>query len=463
MQDCFVKTAKNPIVIDVVKGGDYKIWSGEQSERLQNWIADTGFLGQKTGICLCPSETGQLEKVIFYVPKDGAMTIYDWARLPELLMPYENSRIYDLSALKEPEFKNAVLGWGLQCYRFDRYKSEKSPPFPRLLCARLDLDDVEESLTACILVRDLINTPARDLGPDGLSDAAATLSENHGADCHVIVGEDLLDENYPAIHVVGAGASRAPRLIDLKWGRAEDPKVTLVGKGVCFDTGGLDLKSAANMKLMKKDMGGAAHVLGLASMIMSAGLAVNLRVLIPAVENSVSANAYRPSDVVPSRKGLNIEISNTDAEGRVVLADALTAASEDDPELLVDFATLTGAARVALGTDVPALFCNTPDVADNIVSLSKQVDDALWSLPLWSGYQSQINSQIADIDNAPEGGYGGAITAALFLERFVKKSIDWVHIDVMAWNLKSAPGRPQGGEAMGMRAVYAYIKDRFDR
>jgi leucyl aminopeptidase len=281
----------------------------------------------------------------------------------------------------------------------------------------------------------------------------------------VIVGDDLLDAGYPAIHTVGRASARAPRLIDIVWGNADAPKVTLIGKGVCFDSGGLDLKPSSGMKLMKKDMGGAAHVLGLASMVMDAKLPVRLRVLIPAVENSVDGSAMRPLDVVPTRKGLTIEIGNTDAEGRVVLADALAEAVRDAPDLIIDCATLTGAARVALGTEIPALFCNDDEMAAGILANSALVGDPVWRMPLWQDYNTHVDGKVADVTNAPESGFGGAITAALFLERFVQPDSGdapaWAHLDMMAWNLSSRPGRPEGGEAMGLRALFAYLKERF--
>lgn len=460
MQNCFVKTAKNTVVIETVFDGEFKQWLKKQTDQQQNWMADTGFDGEKTAICLIPDIKGRMQKIVFYMSGKNSKTQYDWAKLPGLL-PKLTGRCYRLTGLSQGDLKNAVMGWGLAGYKFDRYKTTKKTEPKRLLWPDDDLIDVDQSLSAIHMVRDLINTTARDLGPEQLAVAATELCHRHKAKCNILVGDQLLQNNYPAIHVVGDGANRAPRLIEMMWGNEKNPKLTLVGKGVCFDTGGLDLKSAAHMRLMKKDMGGAAHVLGLASMIMSAKLPVRLRVLIPAVENSVSANAYRPSDIIPSRKGLSIEVNNTDAEGRIVLADALAAASEDVPDLIIDFATLTGAARVALGTDLPALFSNNDTVQNDIVSDAKLIEDALWPLPLWAGYDGQVDGQIGDVDNAPEGGYAGAITAALFLKRFVEPTIDWVHIDVMAWNLKSMPGRPQGGEAMGMRGVFAYIKNRY--
>ena len=316
---------------------------------------------------------------------------------------------------------------------------------------------------ATFLVRDLINTPASDMGPADLAESAKAAADDGGATIRILVGEELLEKGFPAIHAAGRAAApdRAPRLIDFTWGDGGSPKVTLVGKGVCFDSGGLDLKPAANMKLMKKDMGGGAHVLGLASMIMDAKLPVRLRVLIPAVENSVSGNALRPLDVVPTRKGISIEIGHTDAEGRVILADALFEASSDEPDLIVDFATLTGAARVALGAELPAFYTNDDNVAKALDKHGTDLSDPLWHMPLFEPYRRLIDGKVADITNSADTPLGGSITAALFLQEFVEPEIPWLHIDLMAWNTSSRPGRPEGGEAMGMRAVYALIAERF--
>ena len=308
-------------------------------------------------------------------------------------------------------------------------------------------------------MRDLVNTPAEDMGPAELAEAARKVAKAGGAKFSTIVGPALLKRNYPCIHIVGRASSRPPRLIDLRWGR-RGPKVTLVGKGVCFDSGGLDLKTANYMQLMKKDMGGAAHVLGLAQMIMAAGLELRLRVLIPAVENSVSANAYRPLDIVRSRKGLTVEIGNTDAEGRVILCDALAEADTEKPDLLIDIATLTGAARVALGPDLPALFANDDLVAEAVLKHGKAVEDPLWRLPLHKPYRKLIDSKVADINNAGDSPFAGAITAALFLADFVDPATHWLHLDVMAWNPTARPGRPVGAEAVAIRALYALIADQ---
>jgi leucyl aminopeptidase len=316
-------------------------------------------------------------------------------------------------------------------------------------------------VSAQALVRDLVNTPTEDMGPAQLADAATREADRFHAQVDIIQGEDLLSENYPAIHAVGRASDREPRLISLTWGDRDAPVLALVGKGVCFDTGGLNLKPAAGMLTMKKDMGGAAHVIALARLVMQYKLPVRLMVLIPAVENSVSGNAYRPGDVIHTRKGLTIEIGNTDAEGRVVLADGLAYACEHSPDLVIDFATLTGAARIALGADLPPVFSNHLEIANGIADAGQRVEDPLWVMPLHQPYKKLIKSEIAHLNNISKSSYGGCITAALFLEHFVEPEIPWVHIDTFAWNQSARPGRPAGGEALGLRAVFNYLRDRY--
>jgi len=310
-------------------------------------------------------------------------------------------------------------------------------------------------------VRNLVNTPTEHLGPQQLADAVAEVAAQHGAVCRTVVGDQLLDQNFPAIHAVGRASDSAPRLVELTWGDEKAPLLALVGKGVCFDTGGLDMKNASGMALMKKDMGGAAHALALAQLVMEHQLPVRLLLLIPAVENSVSGNAYRPGDIIATRKGLSVEIGNTDAEGRVILSDALALACEQHPDLLIDFATLTGAARVALGPDLPALFSNDPGLALELQNAGLAVEDPMWPMPLYQPYIEQIKSPIADLNNSSKSPYGGCITAALFLEHFVTEGTPWVHIDTFAWNASNRPGRPEGGEAVGMRAVFRYLQSRY--
>ncbi len=325
----------------------------------------------------------------------------------------------------------------------------------------VDGEEVGRIATATFLARDLINTPAADMGPDDLAAAAEGIARAHGATCEIILGDALLDENYPMIHAVGRAAAVAPRLIDMRWGRADAPRVTLVGKGVCFDTGGLDLKPSSAMLLMKKDMGGAACVLALAQLVMEAGLDVRLRVLVPAVENSVSGNAFRPGDVLQSRKGVTVEIGNTDAEGRLVLADALTEADSEAPDLIVDMATLTGAARTALGPDLPPFYTDDEALAAEIAASASATSDPLWRMPLWRPYDSWLESKIADVNHVSDGPFAGSVTAALFLRRFVEKAGAYVHFDIYGWAPKAKPGRPVGGEAQGVRALYDLLKRRY--
>jgi len=354
----------------------------------------------------------------------------------------------------------ACLGWGLASYRFSRYRSDNKPK-PVLVLERDIEDDVRSLCEAQCLVRDLVNTPTEHMGPAQLAEAVMKEGDEFDARCSVIVGDDLLTQNFPAVHAVGRACNREPRLIELSWGDKDSPVLALVGKGVCFDTGGLDLKSAAGMALMKKDMGGAAHVLALARLVMAHRLPVRLKLLIPAVENSVAGNAYRPGDVISTRKGLTVEIGNTDAEGRMVLSDALAYACEQSPDLVIDYATLTGAARVAMGPDLPPLFSNHAEVAQGIQQAGDEVEDPLWTLPLYQPYRKLIESPIADLSNSGKSSFGGCITAALFLEHFVEPEIPWVHIDTFAWNQSDRPGRPQGGEALGLRAVFRYLQTRY--
>ena len=429
-----------------------------EPEPVRRWIAATRFNAEPGSICPIAGVNGDLERVFVGIGGDGEP--WDWAAFPAKLP----QAVYRIDRPLDPRgADSAALGWALGSYRFDRYRKREGSPATLVWPENCDRAGVERAAAATFLVRDLINTPADDMGPEELARSAETLSERHGARFEVIVGDELVIRNFPAIHAVGRASHRPPRLIELRWGEEGDPKVTLVGKGVCFDSGGLDIKPAAAMKLMKKDMGGAATVLGLAQMVMSANLPVRLRVLIPAVENSVSGNALHPLDVVRTRKGLTVEIGNTDAEGRVILADALTDAASEQPALLVDCATLTGAARVALGTELPALFSNDDDFAAALLSHGATVSDPLWRLPLWEPYRRYLDSKVADLTNAPDLPFAGAITAALFLAEFAAPARPWVHLDVMAWNSSTRPGRPEGGEAMGMRALYAALRDRFGR
>ena len=424
------------------------------------WARMQGFAGKLGQSILLPDGQGGASAALFgwgdaRSRRARRFAIADFAaRAPEGDWRIEG----DLSV---EEAEEAALGWLLAAYRFDRYKAA-SPQKARLTPPKgINADRLIEIATGAYLARDLINTPTNDMGPEALESAARDLAKAHKAKITVIAGDDLLKQNFPMIHAVGRAAAEAPRLIDIAWGKKNAPIVTLVGKGVCFDTGGLDLKPASAMRLMKKDMGGAANVLALAHMVMAQKLPVRLRVLIPAVENSVSANAFRPGDVLTTRKGLTVEIGNTDAEGRLILADALTLASEEKPELMLDMATLTGAARVATGLDLPPFFTDDEALAADLTAASAQARDPLWRLPLYDPYDEDLNSPIADLDNAPPGGFGGAITAALFLRRFVGADIPWAHFDIHGFTNSAKPGRPKGGECMAARACFAMLEARY--
>jgi len=355
----------------------------------------------------------------------------------------------------------AVLGWLLGGYRFDRYKQQK-PALARLVAPEnADAAALRRAAASVFLVRDLVNTPAGDMGPAALEQAARNLASEMGAQVETIVGDDLLGQNFPMIHAVGRAAKGSPRLIDMRWGDEKAPKLTLVGKGVTFDSGGLNIKGAAGMALMKKDMGGSAHCLGLARMIMEAGLKVRLRVLIPAVENAISGDAFRPGDILKSRKGLTVEIGNTDAEGRLVLADALTYGGEEAPDLMISLATLTGAARVALGPDLAPYYCDDADLCGALERSAVKTFDPVWRMPLWRGYESMLSSQIADVNHITGGNFAGSVTAALFLKKFAGEAAHWMHFDLYAWRPKAAPGRPSGGEAQAIRALFDVFSDRY--
>jgi leucyl aminopeptidase len=406
---------------------------------------------------ILPGE-GEAFDVIATVAKRDALTPWCLARLGEAL-PAGQYRLVDWAP------GSAALGWLLAQHRFDRYRTTpdtSAGPRVMLTSEPAAIDRIVAEAAATALVRDLVDTPASDMGPAELEAAVRALGEAGKAKVEVTYG-DALDTGFPMIAAVGRGAARerAPRLIELSWGRATDPRVAIIGKGVCFDSGGLDIKPASGMRLMKKDMGGAAHALGLAQLIISQQLPVRLHLLIPAVENSVSATAFRPGDVIASRRGLTVEIDNTDAEGRLVLGDALTRAGEEEPELIIDFATLTGAARIALGPDLPALFANDEILAAQLLAAADARADPLWRMPLWDGYDEMLKSSLADLANASDSPMAGSVTAALFLRRFVPSGVAWAHLDTFAWRAAAKPGRPKGGEALGLRAVYAALERRF--
>ena len=444
--------------IDMLTARRLKGWLAGPGRSLRGWVQSTGFAAKPGELCLVPGADGELARVLVGMAERDEL--WALAALPRTLP----AGVYRLErALRGRAATSACLGWALGCYRFERYREALPVEATLLWPEGADRAAVERSADGLFLARDLINTPSSDMGPAELAQAARKLARRHRARLEVIEGARLLARNYPLIHAVGRASARAPRLIDLVWGSARAPKVTLVGKGVCFDTGGLDLKPAGGMLLMKKDMGGAATMLGLASMVMAAQLPVRLRLLIPAVENSVSGNAMRPLDVVKSRKGITVEIGNTDAEGRLVLADALAEADAESPALILDCATLTGAARVALGPELPALFANDDRLAAQILRHGAAEGDPLWRLPLWQPYRRMLESKVADLNNVPDGGFAGSVAAALFLERFVRPTTPWAHIDSYAWNARARPGRPEGGEGLALRALFAMLEARFGR
>ena len=457
MLNCFVPDGSSETrPVWTIPAAQYRDWLAAQPAHVRAWLEGSQFEGKAGRSALLPDADGAPGGALLLLSEPAEP--WDCAALRDRL-PAGDWRL-------EPggnklDRGQAALGWALASYRFDRYRKNDRKLVRLAIPADPATERANTIAQAVFLARDLINTPAADLGPAELAEAAAAVAARSGAVLATVEGEALLEQNYPAIHAVGQASTRPPRMIDLAWGEADAPKLTLVGKGVCFDTGGLDLKTSSNMQLMKKDMGGAAVTLALAQVVMALALPVRLRLLIGAVENSVSGSSFRPGDVLRTRKGLTVEVGNTDAEGRLVLADLLAEADRERPALLVDCATLTGAARVALGPDLPALFTPDDALADDLLAAGRNAFEPLWRLPLHAPYRDLIDSPIADLNNAGKAGAAGAITAALFLERFVTDTRAWAHLDIFAWNSDSRPGRPKGGEATGLRALLAAIESRF--
>jgi leucyl aminopeptidase len=449
------------VPIHLLYEDDFDGWRGARDEATRNWIAANGFKAERGKLLVVPAPQGRAGAVIAGAGRRTREDPTCWLaagiadRVPE--------GCYHLAEpMSQVAATQFAFGWAYGQYRFDRYRRSATPRSAQLrLPQGADGVEVERLRLATALARDLVNTPANDMSPEALAQAAIDVARRYGARHRAIVGDDLLKERFTAIHAVGRAAAVAPRLVDMEWGDPKHPKLTLVGKGVCFDTGGLDVKPGSSMLLMKKDMGGAAVALALAQLVMDAKLPVRLRLILPIVENAISANAYRPGDVLGTRKGLTVEIGNTDAEGRLILCDALALADEDKPELLIDTATLTGAARVALGPELPALFCADDAIADELVRAGLAEADPLWRLPLWSGYDDELSSKIADLNNVSSSGFSGAIFGALFLRRFVSEAHTWMHLDLYAWNGKERPGRPVGAEPQTVRALYAFLKNRY--
>ena len=421
----------------------------------RSWLDETSFDAAPGSVCLLADAHGKLARVLVGVDRRDSLAAL--AALP-MSLPSGDYVLAAESVALDPQL--AALGWALGAYQFTRYRKAKRLPATLAVDAKT-LTALAPLVEATRLVRDLVNTPTEDMGPKHLADAVKQLGKAHKAKVREWVGDELLDDNFPTIHAVGRASHRAPRLIELSWGKATDPKLVVVGKGVCFDSGGLDLKPSDGMRWMKKDMGGAAHAIALASLIMQAKLPVRLTLLIPAVENAVAGNAMRPGEVVVTRAGHRVEIDNTDAEGRLVLCDALALADAEQPDLIIDFATLTGAARVALGPELPALFGNDESVVQDLARAAAAEHDTLWPMPLWAGYEDELSGKVADLSNVSASPLAGAIFGALFLKRFVSESTRWVHIDLYAWNSKDRPGRCVGAEAQGLRGVYRYLVKRY--
>lgn len=448
----FVSSSQAARPIWVLTEGE--ITSGILLKTAEKWIKDIGFKGAKGEFSTLPSEDGGLAGAVFGLG-DGQDTLC-CGKLSKLL-PAGDWEI----KLQSVNVEDVVFAFGLGSYKFENYL-KSNVEMPKVLSEGIEnFPDIERKIYGSFLAKDLINIPTNDMGPADLEQVFKDLGKTYKADVNVIQGDDLLEQNFPLIHTVGRASESAPRLLEMKWGKKDAPKLALVGKGVCFDTGGLNIKPTSAMGLMKKDMGGAANILALALMIMDAELPVNLHVLIPAVENSISDNAFRPSDILTSRSGLTIQIDNTDAEGRLVLADALAFACEHDPELVIDMATLTGAARVALGPDLPPYYTDDEVLSDEISSAALKENDLVWRMPLHKGYEADVKTRISDLTNAPSGGFAGSITAALFLKRFVTENTSWVHLDIYGWNPKERAHSPVGGEAQAIRTLFSVLENRY--
>ncbi|MEO6798918.1 MAG: leucyl aminopeptidase family protein [Rhodanobacter sp.] len=420
----------------------------------RRWLGASDFKATPGSFALLPDSAGKLVRVLVGVSADDALDAL--ADLPGSL-PEGNYQLASEGVLRDRAL--AALGWALGAYQFTRYRRAKRAPATLMMEAD-ELARIAPLVEATYQVRDLVNTPTEDMGPEQLGAAIKALGKTHKARVRDWVGDELLKANFPTIHAVGRASHREPRLVELTWGNSDDPKLVIVGKGVCFDTGGLNLKGGDGMRWMKKDMGGAAHAIALAGLVMQAKLPVRLTLLVPAVENAVAGNAMRPGEVITTRAGLTVEVDNTDAEGRLILCDALAYAAEQQPGLIIDFATLTGAARVALGPDLPALFASDDALAAAVLEAGNDVADPLWRLPLWRPYRRMLDSYLADFANAGPSRHAGAITAALYLQRFVPDGMPWLHLDTYAWNDADRPGRPRGGEAMGLRALFAMLQAR---
>jgi leucyl aminopeptidase len=459
MPSIFATAADSSVIpITFVAKSTWETIRAKLPQQAAQFALASDFSGKPGASLVLPAADGQIAEVLFGIEDESAKSRdpFRVGALPGLLPP----GIYRFANVPH-DARLAALAFALGRYRFARYRKAEVPDVRLVPPDGVEIAEIERIAEAAMMARDLINTPSNDMGPAELELVARQVAERFGASLGCITGDDLLQRNFPLIHAVGMASARAPRLIEFSWGDPSHPKVTLVGKGVCFDTGGLDLKPSSGMLIMKKDMGGAANVLALAQMVMGAKLKLRLRVLIPAVENAVAGNAFRPLDVFKSRKGITVEIGNTDAEGRLILADALALADEEKPDLLIDMGTLTGAARVALGPDVPPFYTNDETLASEVARCAKEENDPLWRMPLWPPYDSWLDSKVATITNAPSGTFAGSITCALFLQRFVEHASSWLHVDLYAWTPSAKPARPEGGECQAARAIYKLLSERY--
>lgn len=459
-------TKKKPLTIELIKADDYKNWLEKQSAATVTRFETLGLEGKPGQAGTITNTKSELTSIIYFINQSPGL--YDGARIAtKISNSINHDKIKSIvfkfkeSGLSKVDLYKLSKGWALECYQFGLYKTGILPTKPKLLLPKsVDKKKLLAEIEPVYMMRNIVNTPANDFGPDEMEEVCEHIADKFKTKIKVIACDDLLRENYPLIHTVGDASPRRPRLIELNWGKKSDPKVTLVGKGVCYDTGGLSMKSSNAMLLMRKDMSGAAHVLALAQMIIAAKLPVNLRVLIPTVDNDVSGGAMRPGDIASSRKGLTVEITNTDAEGRLILSDALTAASEDKPDLVIDFATLTGAKMAALGHDISAFFTNNSTMTADIQKCAQSEEDPLWPFPIYQDYKGIIESKHADLTNSALMP-GDLLYSALYLYQFMDQSIDWVHLDIYAWEKSGRPGRSIGSKECGLRAMWAYLQQRY--
>lgn len=456
-----IKSHETAKKIHLIAEKNFKTWLEGQPAPVQNWFSENDFTGTKHSFLKIPNKEGKVEDVIAIL--DAEKNLYALSEISKRFNGlFELS--HDYVELSQDEVTQICLGWALGAYKFDRYKQDPSAKEAVLyLPEEADRTKIMALAEAVYKVRDLVNTPPNDMMPQNLQEEMEEMAEKFDANLDVIFDDALVEKDFHAVYAVGKGSDNRPRVLDFRWGHAHHPKVTLVGKGVCFDSGGLNMKSEKSMSLMKKDMGGAAQAIGLGMLIMSLKLPIRLRIIVGAVENAVSGNAYRPSDVIQTKKGLTVEITNTDAEGRLVLADCLHEACREKPELLFDFATLTGAARVALGPDMPPIYSNDEILAHDLVSASQEKEDYLWAMPLWDRYYDYLKSDIADLTNCSPNSFGGSITAGLFLQKFVDEAVRWVHVDCYAWTPSAKVGQPMGGEAQSIRAIFHYLEKEYKK